>query len=661
MRSINNPGMDDFDNIFSVFGSDIKTKSSSKKENLSNVDSDRFDDPLDHQHNYSSHKQRQNKDDLQDSNAMDYDDHHNRFKRREDDHDTYDHGDDYMEDELIYDKFTPSAPPLCSKKKVVFHKNTQKKKKSHKSKQKVITPNKNYNGPVVKDVTDMDSDEIFDSPLRKEPDPGEDFFGVSYEQKSTDADNNEQQSPLYQDPRSAPGFDESRKFVVDFSDLADIGGDKKKSKKPKKNSRGRKTQFHKPDSNLGEDNINENKNQSNDEENNVEDISYSTYSQHPVKFDSARECSNGFKKFQEKKSGSVTDFEDFVISKTGYGKKPSKNSGIDMDKNFEETRKETSCEETIPEKSYHDSNLQTDDSDPVVIESPKRTQKNGNFSKSHESISKMFHACKNQSSPTSIGSPISASPNRDDEKSKSSKSKNRDSINDDDDDESPNSSEDPRKNILNKFNYNYIKSHFSIYMNSTGRTVDDLLRDTCPMCSFGGLNMRGRIGIEIERTKQIYRKKAASSHNKSLSYLLSQMWNTRVFDLAVKLNIPMLPLTVDKAYEHVSKPHIIDRIIVAKSDISKLNDIEEILCDRLFFVKSTVKTKKLKTEEGQQKLKTVTDSELTYRPNVLRDILLVLERKRRLMLVRRGDSVFTTSSKKILTGSDNSQLRIKFG
>lgn len=646
---------------FGIFQPDLSRENSQKKWKGSEYVSETLDDELDKQQ-YMSQKQRHQKGDEQD--GMDYED-YGRFKKR-DEYQEREYGDDCAEDELMFDNSTSFKPPLCSTKKVVHHKEKQKQKSIQKTVSKSDIYQRFKDGPIVKELGDNDSVENLDSPKRVDPDTNEDFFGVLSEKLNND-DEIESFS-LYRDHKKAPGYEESKGFVADFGNL---GGDVKKSKKanPKRRKTSPKTKMHRSDSILDDDvDVDMSPDKKNISEKETE--SYSTYSQHPVKFDSAKSCSDGLKKFHGEKGDNVEMFDDYVISKTGYSDESNNTKKMNGP-----SRSSSSTFSDSPKKidqvDISDNSLLVQESKKSNDPQRKNTdmnKKTGNYSKNHASISKMFQHFGNQSSPKNDSLRRTDSKSDDSDEESSQKKKRQENERDDEraekyfsgDDDIP-SSENLSGNILNEYNSNFVKKHFSIYMGSTGKDVDDLIKDTCPMCTFGGLNIRGRIGIEIERTKQVYRKKAMSAHNKSLAYLLSQMWNTRVFDTAVKLDVPMLPLTVEKAYEHISKPHVLDRAIVAKCDITKLNDIEDILCDRLFFVKSTVRTTKTKTKNGSEKSKSVTDSELTYRPQVLRDLLLVVERKRRLMLVRKGDSIFTTSSKKVLTGSDNSQLRIKFG
>jgi hypothetical protein len=216
------------------------------------------------------------------------------------------------------------------------------------------------------------------------------------------------------------------------------------------------------------------------------------------------------------------------------------------------------------------------------------------------------------------------------------------------------------------------------------------------LCAYGSKDVKGPYLIEIEKIKQVYRRKVLSSPPDTLATLLCFLWNNRIYNPLRLQGKPILPLLYEMALDHVKKPHIPDSSLIAKKQIDSLLTIQNALKQIMFSMekekeenkmdlednsdneedededelnssrsssKINKKSKKIKKKNSKIKkadTKTTCGS-LKYSSLVLKDYLTVSDRLHKWIGTKRGDSVYNSQKKSAVFGTDNSNFVISMG
>jgi len=235
-----------------------------------------------------------------------------------------------------------------------------------------------------------------------------------------------------------------------------------------------------------------------------------------------------------------------------------------------------------------------------------------------------------------------------------------------------------------------LKERFGTKLTLANMSIEKMLTNVCPLCSYGCKDIRGIYATEITKIKNLYKRNFMSTSAESLAATLVFTWNTRVFEPIFKKGFAFMPLTYEMALDHIKRPHQIDAAFVAKKEIEDLTSMGQALKSMLFVRiekeedtdniihhsngnmgsttsngKDHAKTDKDLSdnapENGQETSKTSKKKIIkhTYNSQTLKDILLVSSATRNWIHSRRSDTVFNRKRTQGFMGTENSSTFIQ--
>lgn len=254
----------------------------------------------------------------------------------------------------------------------------------------------------------------------------------------------------------------------------------------------------------------------------------------------------------------------------------------------------------------------------------------------------------------------------------------------------------PNGSRLDVGTYTYVQNHFCKDLKDAKIDVGTFLQKVCPLCAYGSKDVKGPYLIEIEKVKQVYRRKVLSTPPDTLATLLCFLWNNRIYNPLRMQGKPILPFLYEMALDHVKKPHIPDGTLIAKKTIDSLLTIQNALKQIMFSVEkekeenemdlednsdneegededqlnSTKSTSKInkkskKIKKKNSKVRKIdiknTSGSLKYSSLVLKDYLTVSDKLHKWIGTKRGDSVYNSQKKSAVFGTDNSNFVVSMG